>query len=197
MTRRRFQRSDVGALAFVSAMWLLQVVPLFAIYTFAPTVLAALHIGAASPAGALAITIAFLVGSLLALALLDSLGRRAICIGGFAVATAAFAVLAVAPGGVVVAVFVVYALAIGAAAGLELIYPSELFATPIRATATGFAAGISRIGAFLGTFALPVALARFGVAWVMVACAVLSLAGLIVAIAYAPETRGRVLDAAG
>lgn len=192
----RLQRGDLGALAFVSSMWLLQVVPLFAVYTFAPTVLAALHVGAASPLGSLAITVAFLAGSLLATPLLDAIGRRAICIAGFAVATVAFALLSFASGTVVVAVFVVYAVAIGAAAGLELIYPAELFATPVRATATGVAAGISRIGAFVGTFALPLALARFGIGDVMLASALISLAGLAVSIAYAPETRGRVLDAA-
>lgn len=183
-----------GALAFVATMWLLQVIPLFAIYTFAPSVLQSLHLGAGSPLGSLAITVAFLVGSLLATPLLDIVGRRAVCIAGFLVATLAFLALVVGPPALVVPVFVAYALGIGAAAGLELIYPCELFPTPIRASATGFAAGISRIGAFAGTFALPLALARYGVGAVMGTCAALSAVGLVVALAFAPETRGRTLD---
>ncbi|MBC5814949.1 MAG: MFS transporter, partial [Candidatus Eremiobacteraeota bacterium] len=53
-----------GSLIFVSAMWLLQVVPLFAIYTFAPMVLKALGLSdSSSPAGSVAITAAFFAGS--------------------------------------------------------------------------------------------------------------------------------------
>jgi putative MFS transporter len=189
-----FRRPYAGALAFVSAMWLLQVVPLFAIYTFAPTVLTALHLGGASPIGSLAITVAFLAGSLLAMPALERAGRRPLCIAGFLVSTLAFVAIGLGPASIVIGAFVCYAIAIGAAAGLELIYPSELFPTPIRASATGLAAGISRIGAFAGTFALPVALARLGVAPVIWTSAALSLVGLAIALAFAQETRGRVLD---
>jgi MFS family permease len=50
-----FDSAYRGKLAFISAMWLLQVVPLFAIYTYAPTVLAALGLGSSgSPAGSIA-----------------------------------------------------------------------------------------------------------------------------------------------
>lgn len=193
--RTIFQSGFGGKLAFVSAMWLLQVVPLFAIYTFAPVVLQALHIGSASPLGSIAITAAFLVGSLAALPLIESWGRRKLCITGFAVAVAAFALVTVQHTGVVVAAFIAYAIAIGAAAGLELVYPSELFPTPVRASATGFAAAVSRVGAFLGTFALPVALTHFGVAAVMWSCAALSALGLIISVLWAPESRGSILDA--
>lgn len=82
---------------------------------------------------------------------------------------------------------------IGASAGLELPYPSELFPTSIRATATGFAAGVSRIGAFIGTFALPALLARFGVTAIVAGACALSIAGLAVALRWAPETKGVAL----
>ncbi len=81
----------LGRLAFVSAMWLLQVVPLFAIYTFAPIVLAALHIPSSSPFGSVAITAGFFVGSLFSMWLVESWGRRPLCIAGFAIATIVFA----------------------------------------------------------------------------------------------------------
>ncbi len=193
--RAMFEPQFAGKLAFVSAMWLLQVVPLFAIYTFAPMVLQALHIGAASPLGAIAITAAFLAGSILALPLIESWGRRNLCIAGFAVSTAAFAAISIGAPALIVPAFIIYALAIGAAAGLELVYPSELFPTGVRASATGFAAAVSRVGAFLGTFVLPIALARWGPVPVMWACAGLSAAGLLLALLWAPETRACVLDA--
>jgi len=95
---------------------------------------------------------------------------------------------------VVVPGFVVYAIGIGAAAGLELSYPNELFPTPIRGGATGFAAAVSRVGPFFGTFGLPWLLMRFGItAIVSMACA-LSLLGLIVSLRWAPETKGTALS---
>jgi MFS transporter, putative metabolite transport protein len=183
-----------GTLLFVSTMWLLQVVPLFAIYTFAPTVLTALGLSnQASPAGSVAITAAFLIGSLLSLPLVERWGRRPLCIAGFAVAAFAFSLLLIGSTAIVVVAFLIYAVSIGAAAGLELTYPTELFPTAIRATATGAAAGISRIGAFIGTFALPLALASYGIAAVIYAALAISLFGLFVAARWAPETRGTPL----
>jgi len=182
-----------GALAFVSAIWLLQVVPLFAIYTFAPAVLAAFGLGASSPAGSVAITTAFLAGSLLSLPLVESWGRRPLCIAGFAIAALAFGVLVLDNAATVVPCFVAYAIGIGAAAGLELTYPNELFPTPIRASATGFAAAVSRVGAFFGTFGLPWLLARYGIGWIVALACALSLVGLFIALRWAPESRGTTL----
>jgi MFS transporter, putative metabolite transport protein len=189
-----FAPNNAGRLLFVSSMWLLQVVPLFAIYTFAPAVLAALGLSdQASPVGSVAITAAFLVGSLLSLPLVERWGRRPLCIAGFAVASGAFALLLSGNTGTVVAAFLVYAISIGAAAGLEMTYPTELFPTAIRATATGVAAGVSRIGAFIGTFALPLVLTRYGVTVVIYAALGISLLGLAIAVRWAPETKGTSL----
>ncbi|HTU82418.1 MAG TPA: MFS transporter [Candidatus Acidoferrales bacterium] len=183
-----------GRLAFASAMWLLQVVPLFAIYTYAPIVLRALGLGdSSSPAGSVAIAAAFAAGAFAAMPLVERWGRRPLCIAGFAVATIAFAVLPVAAEPVVVAAFVAYAVGMGAASVLELVYPAELFPTEIRASATGFAAAVSRVGAFVGTFVLPATLARFGIVPVVAGASVLSLAGLAVSLRWAPETKGRAI----
>jgi putative MFS transporter len=192
--RTMFRPPYAGRLTFVSAMWLLQVVPLFAVYTFAPDVLTALGVrGGNSPIGSVLITLAFLIGAIISLPLVERWGRRPLCIAGFAIASAAFGVLIMHTPVIVVPAFIVYAIAIGAAAGLELVYPSELFPTEVRATATGFAAAVSRIGAFIGTFVLPLSLTRFGTAKVMAAAAALSLCGLAIALRWAPETRGTEL----
>ncbi|MGC1381190.1 MAG: MFS transporter [Candidatus Baltobacteraceae bacterium] len=183
-----------GALAFVSTMWLLQVVPLFAIYTFAPSVLAALGLNAtSSPAGSVAITAAFLAGSLISLPLVEWWGRRPLCIAGFATGAVAFGLLLLGNPALVVPSFVVYAVGIGAAAGLELTYPAELFPTPIRASATGFATAVSRVGAFFGTFGLPWMLSSYGIEKIVALAAGLSLAGLFIAVAWAPETKGTII----
>jgi putative MFS transporter len=189
-----FRPEYVGRLVFVSAMWLLQVVPFFAIYTFSPTVLAALGLSdQSSPAGSVAITVAFLVGSIVSLPLVERWGRRPLCIAGFAIACAAFALLLSGKTAIVLVAFLAYAIGMGAAAGLELTYPTELFPTSIRATATGIAAGVSRVGAFVGTFALPLLLARYGIGGIIGGGLVLSLVGLAVALRWAPETKGTTL----
>jgi putative MFS transporter len=189
-----FHSSFRKPLFFVSAMWLLQVVPLFAIYTYAPTVLSLMKLGGENtPAGSVAITAAFALGAFMAMPLIERLGRRPICIVGFAVGALAFGVLPFASGFVVVAAFLAYAIAMGAATVLELVYPAELFPTSIRASATGFAAAVSRVGAFAGTFLLPVALARFGVTAIILGACALSLAGLAISLPWAPETKGKAL----
>ncbi len=189
-----FQRGFRGPLAFVSAMWLLQVVPLFAIYTYAPIVLTALGINKrSSPVGSVVITAAFALGAVAAMPLVERFGRRPLCIIGFAIAVVAFGMLPFAGAFVVVACFVAYAVGIGAASVLELVYPAELFPTVIRASAAGFAAAVSRVGAFAGTFALPIALARFGVTAVILFACVLSVFGLAISLLWAPETRGKRL----
>lgn len=182
------------ALIFISAMWLLQVVPLFAIFTFAPAVLAALGLNdSTSPAGSVAITAAFAIGSFASVPLIERWGRRALCILGFAVPVVAFSLLFFRSPGMVLACFLAYAIAAGAASGLELVYPAELFPTAIRAGATGAAAAISRVGAFAGTFALPLVLARYGIDAIVAIAAGLSALGLAVALLWAPETTGRPL----
>jgi putative MFS transporter len=81
----------------------------------------------------------------------------------------------------------------GAATVLELVYPAELFPTSIRASATGFAAAVSRVGAFAGTFLLPIGLAHFGVKTVILGACGLSLVGLAISIPWAPETKGKAI----
>src|SRR5262249_4810090 len=84
-----FHSSFRGPLALLSAMWLLQVVPLFVIYPYAPPVLGRLGLSAQGPMGRVAITAAFALGAFAAMPLVEWIGRRQVCIIGFAVATVA------------------------------------------------------------------------------------------------------------
>ncbi|MCY1452540.1 Inner membrane metabolite transport protein YgcS [compost metagenome] len=92
--------------------------------------------------------------------------------------------------------FGTYALFIGGAQVLQLVYPNELFPTEIRAFAVGVGTSLSRIGAAVGTYLVPVSLETLGIAQTMVAAAVVTFIGLLVAWALAPETRSLNLQQA-
>ena len=62
-----------------------------------------------------------------------------------------------------------------------------LFPTELRATASGFAAGIAKIGATLGVFVLPILKGTFGIPAVLGMMAVVSVLGLVVTLAFGHE----------
>jgi MFS transporter, putative metabolite transport protein len=180
---------------FVGLLWLLQISPVFAIYTFAPTVLRALGLGGGY-VGSIVLSLLFVVGAVpVIFFLINGWGRRPVAIAGFVAATISFAILAFTgiPTWLVVACFVSYSLFMGGAQTLEGIYPGELFPTEVRGTAAGIAAATSRVGSAISTFLLPVMLEALGISAVMVGLAVLSALGVWLCLAWAPETKGRTL----
>jgi putative MFS transporter len=62
-----------------------------------------------------------------------------------------------------------------------------LFPTQLRATASGFAAGVAKIGATLGVFLLPILKGKFGVPAVLGMVAAVSVMGLIVTLIFGRE----------
>lgn len=52
---------------------------------------------------------------------------------------------------------------------------------------------LSRVGTILSTWALPIFITKYGISQVMLMGAGISLVGLLVSIAFAPETRGLTL----
>src|SRR5207249_3722419 len=62
-----------------------------------------------------------------------------------------------------------------------------LFPTQLRATASGFAAGVAKIGATLGVFVLPILKNKFGVSAVLGMMAAVSLLGLTVTLIFGRE----------
>jgi len=73
------------------------------------------------------------------------------------------------------------------------VYPAEVFPGHLRGIGMGFAAAFSRIGAALGTFALPWSISTFGMGPTMVVAAGVALLGAILSQWLAPETKGRTL----
>jgi putative MFS transporter len=190
---RLFQRQYAGKVIFVGVIWLCQVVPMFALYTFGPAILNAVGIqGRGAILGNILIGTFFMAGCIPAMFWANSMGRRLLIIGSFAIMTVALAVLGIVPNAGIVVVmtcFIVYAFFSGGPGNLEWLYPTELFPTDIRASAVGVAMAISRIGTVISTYLLPGFLASYGTGRTMLAGAGISALGLVVSIAMAPETR--------
>jgi MFS transporter, putative metabolite transport protein len=62
-----------------------------------------------------------------------------------------------------------------------------LFPTQLRATASGFAAGVAKIGATFGVFVLPILKGKFGVPAVLGMVAAVSVLGLAVTLVFGRE----------
>lgn len=177
---------------FVSIFWTCAIVPVFAVYAFAPRVLMALNLtGDWAGYGSVAITMLFVVGCLLAIKLINSMGRRSMLIHSFLWSGVALLLLGVFPDAnpmIILGLFGAYAVLIGGAQVLEYVYPNELFPTEIRASAVGLGTSMSRIGAAVGTYLVPISLSSIGIAHTMYIAAAISLVGAWCAWAMAPET---------
>jgi len=185
---------------FVATFWTCSIIPVFAVYAFAPQVLHALNLtGDWASYGAVAITLMFVVGCVVATRIINTLGRRSMVIWSFLLSGLALLGLGAfshASGLLVLSLFGAYALFIGGAQVLQLVYPNELFPTEIRASAVGMGASLSRIGAAVGTWLVPIALERYGIGHTMYAAAAVTLLGLVASVLLAPETRSLSLQEA-
>ncbi|MBV8786525.1 MAG: MFS transporter [Mycobacterium sp.] len=74
-----------------------------------------------------------------------------------------------------------------------MLLSAELFATSIRATAHGFAAGTAKLGAFVGAITFPPMLAAWGLQGTELVAAACCLAAAALSL-IVPEPRGRSLD---
>ena len=185
---------------FVSMFWSCSVIPVFAVYSFAPKVLEALNLkGDWASFGSVAITLLFVVGCIIATRLINSMGRRSMLIHSFLWSGLALLGLGASHDSSPMAVlllFGAYALFIGGAQVLQLVYPNELFPTEIRAGAVGVGTSLSRVGAAIGTWLVPIALDSYGIGATMYAAAAVTFIGLAISVALAPETRSLNLQQA-
>lgn len=76
---------------------------------------------------------------------------------------------------------------------IQFVYPPEIFDTHVRATGIGFSAAFSRISAAGVTYLLPSLLQAFGFSATLIMMALFPLLGLLVTVAWAPETKGKAL----
>lgn len=178
---------------FVSMFWTCAIVPVFAIYSFAPRILDAFGLtGDRAAWGSVLITVIFALGCLLAMKLINPMGRRNLLIHSFLWSGICLLLLGIYPDGsaaLTLLLFGGYALFIGGAQVLEYVYPNELFPTEVRGSAVGLATSLSRIGAAIGTYLVPISITSIGISNTMYAAFGVSVVGVLVAVLMAPETR--------
>lgn len=196
-----FRQGYLGRIVFLGLLILCQVVPMYAMYTFGPSIIAAFGLGEGSLSvlGEAAISLFFLIGTIPAMYWLNSMGRRPLLIGSLALMAAGLLVPGIWPGASVVVIiiaFAVYAFFSGGPGILQWLYPNEMFPTEVRATAVGVAIAISRIGVVVSTYALPLFLDAYGIGPTMLVGAGLLVVCLALSVVMAPETRGLTLSEA-
>lgn len=196
-----FKKGYLGRVVFLGVFILCQVVPMYALYTYGPTILSAFGLaeGNVSVLGEATISLLFLIGTFPAMHWLNRFGRRPTVLVSLACMAIGLFILGVwpdAPLAVIFFAFALYAFFSGAPGILQWLYPNELFPTEIRATAVGVAIGFSRIGTVAGTYLLPIALESIGIGPTMLVGAGLVAIGFVLAYFMAPETRDATLKEA-
>jgi putative MFS transporter len=141
----------------------------------------------------------FLIGCLVAVFLVNRMGRRPLIIHSFLWSGLALLAMGLFPNvdsWIIMTLFAAYALLIGGTQIMQWVYPNELFPTEVRGSAVGLASSLSRIGAAVGTYLVPLALTTLGIGTTMIIAGVVTLIGMVVSMAWAPETRGMTLGEA-
>lgn len=184
---------------FCGLTWMCIALPQFALFTYGPIILSQFglaHGGAEETLGQIVLNLGFLLGTLPALRWVETIGRRPLMIWTFVAAAVFLLPLGLWPEGpswFVMVFFFLFTLASGAGTILVFIYPNELFPTDVRASAVGLATAISRIGAAIGTYMVPLSLSGLGTGPTMMIGVGLTVLGLVISIAWAEETRNKSL----
>jgi PHS family inorganic phosphate transporter-like MFS transporter len=150
----------------------------------------------------LVIIVAFAVpGYIVAILLMDRLGRKFIQILGFGLMALSFALIGLIPAvSVNVAPFIAlygisYFFTEFGPNMTTFIYPAELYPVEVRTTGHGISAAAGKLGAFAGAYLFPDMLASaMGIRGAEVVAAVVSVAGLLLTATLLPETKGKSLE---
>ncbi|PYB69004.1 MFS transporter [Thermoplasma sp. Kam2015] len=136
----------------------------------------------------------FVIGDIICILLIDISGRRKMTLAGWAGMLITMALLIFLPNtlkfGLLIS-FLFFAMFQGIGPGsLHMVYSPELFPTRIRATAEGWKQGLGRTAGVLTGVVFPSLPLTYELYLLLIAC----LAGLLLSIAFAPETKGKSLE---
>jgi putative MFS transporter len=201
-----FSRSFRARTVLVAVPWFLMDIATYGVGLFTPIILGAIDISGqagglithdlAAARGSAAIDLFLLFGFLLGIWAVPRFGRIRMQAIGFGCMAVGMLILMTAvqmsnsslhvP--LVFAGFILFNLLMNAGPNATTFTLAPiLFPTELRATASGFAAGIAKIGATFGVFVLPILKGKFGVPAVLGMVAAVSVLGLIVTLVFGRE----------
>ncbi len=204
-----FSRAYRARTVLVAAPWFLMDIATYGVGLFTPIILGAIDVPGKTGGliasdftdarGSAAIDVFLLLGFLLGIWAVPRFGRIRMQAIGFASMALGMLLLVVAvrlsnsslhiP--LVFAGFILFNLLMNAGPNSTTFTLAPLlFPTELRATASGFAAGVAKIGATLGVFVLPILKGKFGVAAVVGMMAIVSVLGLVVTLVFGREDTG-------
>lgn len=193
-----FRKGQIKHTAFAAITWGVNVLPLYALLSFVPIILSALGIVDENTFYTLLLNGLYLLAGIIVLFIVDRFPRKTVTVWGMIVAIIPLLILGFwisAPAGVIVACFGIHVFGNQAFGTITAyIYPTESFPTELRTTGIGFCSAVSRIFACFGTFAMPVIITSFGIHVALIGIAVVVIIGLIVTLAWAPETGNKSID---
>jgi putative MFS transporter len=137
------------------------------------------------------------VASIICALLIDKVGRKPWYSIAFLVATVPLLTLAWlgATSAIQVLIFATAAYAVLQTIAFSLyLYSAELYPTRLRAVGTGFGSAWLRAGSSIGPILVGTIVADLGIQYVFAAFAAVALAGGLVTLLFAIETKGRVLE---
>ncbi|BAB65047.1 MFS transporter [Sulfurisphaera tokodaii] len=183
---------------FVTSVWFLFDVASYGIGLYYPYVLEQFAFPSKYEVvlGTLAISVGAIIGYIIAINIVDPLGRRLTLITGLSVMSILLYLGALThiSGSILVPYFMTFVAFEQWAGAVTLFYPTELYPTSVRASGQGFATAISRIGGVLGTFYFPILEHQLGFANVLMLFGSLSLLADIISIVLAKETSRKPLE---
>ncbi|AKV74133.1 MFS transporter [Metallosphaera sedula] len=184
-------------LLLVSAIWFLFDVASYGIGLYYPAIFREFSLPSNYEViyATMIIAVGAILGYILAEVAIDSLGRRAVLLSGLGVMALLLAVGGVLrlTGVVLVPYFAVFVAMEQWAGAVTLFYPAELFPTPVRSSAQGFATAVSRIGAVLGVVFFPSMVKVLGLSNSLILFSVTSAIAFILALLLR-ETKRKELE---
>lgn len=191
-----FTPKNIKITLFVSVFYFCSVTPYFAIGSFVPMVLEKLGLQDGFTGG-LFLNIFAVAGVVFTAMLVEKMGRRKLGIPPFFICALAFVMIALyadVSHTLVLICFFIFYFANTIPTALTGVYPGEVFPTEIRGIGIGFVTAVSRIGAAMGTFLLPLGIETYGIEMMIYIAAIICVIGGIVSYYLAPETRGKALS---
>jgi MFS family permease len=205
-----FQRVNLRRTTLCAGSWFLMDVMMYGIGLFTPMLLASMHFAdhqgwdfirkdIGDTTGTAVLDILLVVGFVIAILLVDRVGRLPLQKVGFLGCASGLVILGVAstidpddpPMALVIVGFALFNLLINAGPNsTTFLIPAEVYPTRLRATGHGFAASMGKTGAALGVFVLPILEDAWGTAIMVFIMAGVGLLGLAVTQLFGVETKG-------